>query len=98
MISLIRDIVTKDGTSLSEAPKNPLIEKWENKYTLDRFGNQCQDVLGHYEDGRPIVNYECVLCSSKRCYKSDKFEVPEEDKEAYEKYLEQLNEFFKEHD
>lgn len=90
-------LVMSDGTLLTEAPDNPLIEKWKKIYTLDRFGKQCQDVLGHYEDGRPIMNYDCVLCSSKKCYKSDKFEVPEEDKETYANYLKQLDLFYEKH-
>ena len=90
-------LIMSDGTPLTEAPKNPLTEKWEKNYTLDRFGKQCQDILGHYEDGRPIMNYDCVLCTSKMCYKSDKFEVPEEDKEVYENYMEQLDSFYEEH-
>lgn len=81
----ITGIVNEDGTDCI-IPANPLSEKWKEKYNL-RNGKPCSPILGRSEDGSPIMNYTCVLCHEEKCYLSDGFIVPEEDKEIYEKYL-----------
>ena len=97
-IKLPLKIVMEDGTPLEDMPRNPLIDKWKKEgCTKNRFGNECSDILGYYEDGRPIVNYSCVLCSSNDCYLSDAWKVPEEDKETYEKWQNEVKEFYKLH-
>lgn len=91
-------IVMEDGVSLEDAPKNPLIDKWKAKgYIKDECGKDCSDVLGHYEDGRPIMNYNCVLCHSPNCYLSDDWVVPEEDKEEFKKWQQAVTDFYKAH-
>lgn len=91
-------IVMEDGTPLESVPRNPLIDKWKKEgHTKDSLGNECSDILGYYKDGRPIVNYNCVLCSSSECYLSDAWKVPEEDKETYEKWQKEVKEFHKLH-
>lgn len=90
-------LVNNDGTSMDDIPQNPLEDKWRQNNMINWRGNRCNDVLGYYEDGRPIVNYSCVLCKSSNCYLSDFFHVPEEDKEIYEKYKEDLKQYHKLH-
>ena len=63
-----------------------LVEQWKNEgYTKNNFGNECNDILGYYEDGRPIMNYSCVLCTSPNCFKSEGWKIPEKDKVTYDK-------------
>ena len=91
-------LLTEDNVSLEDAPKNPLIDKWKAEgYTKDEYGKACSAVLGHQEDGRPIMNYNCVLCHSSNCYLSDDWVVPEEDKEAFEKWQRAVSEFYRTH-
>lgn len=92
------EIIMEDGTSLEDMPKNPLIDKWiKEGHTKDIFGNDCSDILGYYDDGRPIINYSCVLCGSNNCYLSNFWKIPEEDKEAYKKWKDKVREFYKQH-
>lgn len=91
-------LVMDDGEPAENMPKNPLIDKWKQEgYTKNHHGIECRDILGHYEDGRPIPNYSCVLCHSKNCYLSDGFEIPKEDKEVYDKWRTDVDEFFRLH-
>ena len=80
------ELVNNDGTSMDDFPKNPLEEKWDKLYNINKYGTACSPVLGEQEDGTPIMNYGCVLCHSKRCHRSDSFVVPEEDREVYNQY------------
>ncbi len=92
------NIVMEDGTPLTDVPKNPLIDKWKaDGCTKDSYGRDCSSVLGYYEDGRPIMNYNCVLCHSSNCYLSDDWKIPEEDKETFEKWQSEVTEFYKAH-
>lgn len=90
-------IVNEDGSNMDDFPENPLIEKWDNLYPPTRWGKPCGPVLGYYDDGKPIMNYTCVMCHEKKCRHSDDWEVPEEDREEYEKYLKQVDEYNKIH-
>ena len=91
-------VVMEDGEPLENVPSNPLRDKWEKEgYTKDCYGGNCNYILGYYEDGRPIPNYSCVLCLSKNCYLSNGWVVPEEDKEAYEKWEKAVDDFYKLH-
>lgn len=84
------EIVNEDGTAL-EPPVNPLLEKW-NSMIPDKYGNgkKCSPYLCE----NPVVaNYSCVLCHEKTCHYSEAFEVPEEDKEAYEKWQQECDEY-----
>lgn len=94
-MSQVIELVNNDGTSIDKMPKNPLEEKWAKKYNLNGFGVECSNVLGKSENGNPIMNFSCVICHSRGCWRSDSFVVPEEDKEEYEKYLKELNEYHK---
>ena len=62
-----------------------------------RNGIPCGPYLGKFDDGKPIMNYTCVMCYEEKCQHSDNWKVPEEDKEEYEKYLEQVEEYNKTH-
>ena len=91
-------VLMEDTVSLEDIQKNPLIDKWKAEgYTKDEYGKECSAVLGHQEDGRPIMNYNCVLCHSSNCYLSDYWVVPEEDKEAFEKWQKSVSDFHKTH-
>lgn len=86
-------LMNNDGTSMHDIPRNPLEEKWSKMYNQDKFGEQCSPVLGQSSTGAPIMNYSCVLCHSMKCFRSDNFEVPEEDKEEYEAFLQRLHDY-----
>lgn len=91
---LITEIVNEDGTSMKDFPKNPLLEKWDKLYPPTRYGQPCKGpIIGYYPDNTPIPNYGCVLCAESKCRHSDSFEVPEEDKEVYEEYLNKIEEY-----
>ena len=72
------NIVNGDGTPF-DPPKNPLIEKWNKLYPpipIPQYSQVC--------DG-----YSCLFCG--RCPSGEHWEVPEEDKEIYNKYIEEFN-------
>ena len=85
-------IVNEDGTPC-ELPENPLEEKWKKLYPPTKNGKPCSDILGYTDDNRPIANYSCILCHEDKCPHSNYWEVPEEDKEIYEEYRKQVNEY-----
>lgn len=89
-------LVNEDGTKF-DPPKNPLIEKWDRLYPPMRYGEPCGPVLGHFEDGRPIMNYSCVLCHEEKCRHSDSWKVPEEDKEVYKAWQKEYEEYVNKH-
>lgn len=91
-IKLPITIVNEDGTEF-DYPENPLLDKWKKKYTVTKDGEPCRPVIGKQEDGTPYMNYSCVLCQEKNCIHSENWEVPEEDREEYEKYLEKVREY-----
>ena len=93
----ITEIINEDGSKMDDFPKNPLKEKWDKLYPPTRNGKPCSPYLGKYDDGRPIMNYTCVICHEKKCQHSDDWEIPEEDKEEYEKYQKQVDEYNKIH-
>ena len=43
------------------------------------------------------MNYGCVLCHNNKCRHSRYWEVPEEDKEEWEKYLQEIKEYNRKH-
>lgn len=90
----INKVTNPDGTKF-DPPKNPLLEKWKDN--ARKNGKPCSNILGYYSDGRPIMNYSCVLCYETECYNSDYFQIPEEDKEEYENYQKKLHEYYKIH-
>lgn len=76
------NVVNEDGTPLGfEYPENPLKEKWDKLYPpkpMPQYSQVC--------DG-----YSCMWCG--RCPEGEYWEVPEEDKEIWEQYREQLREY-----
>lgn len=91
-------VVNNDGTSLSDFPVNSLIDKWKSmEYTQNTNGESCSNILGYQENGAPYMNYGCVLCMSEKCYHSNNWKVPEEDKEEYEEYLNKVRQYNIEH-
>lgn len=86
-------LLNEDGTSMDDIPKNPLKEKWLKLYPPTRNGKPCSNILGYQDDGTPIMNYTCVDCKESKCPHSDYWEVPEEDKEIYEKYKEERSKY-----
>lgn len=93
---IITGIINEDGTDLIWPP-NPLKEKWEKLYPPTKQGEPCSPELGHFNDGKPIMNYSCVLCCEEKCFHSNNWTVPEEDREVYEKYLEECKEYYNKH-
>lgn len=89
---IINGILNEDGTEFNP-PKNYLREKWEKENPPMRHGVACSPIFGYQENGRPYMNYTCVLCTEERCIHSSNFKVPEEDKEEYEKYLKSYKEY-----
>ena len=80
-------IVNEDGTELLDGrPENTLTAKWDKKYPPTRNEKPCSPILGHYEDGRPIMNYTCVLCHEDRCRHSNNWKIPAEDLEEWKEY------------
>ena len=86
------EIVNEDGTSIDDFPENPLKEKWDKLYPPTRNGKPCSNILGYSDDGTPIMNYTCIFCT-ELCQHSDKWKVPEEDKEEWDKYMEEIKEY-----
>ena len=89
-------ILNDDGTELNY-PKNPLEEKWDKLYPPTKNGEHCEPVLGYLEDGRPIMNYSCVLCREEKCRYSNNWKVPKEDEEVWNEYLEKCKEYYNMH-
>lgn len=80
------NIVNEDGTPLGfEVPINPLKEKWDKLYPpvpMPQYSQVC--------DG-----YSCMYCG--RCPNGKNWVVPEEDREIWEQYQEQLRKYNKVH-
>lgn len=80
------NVVNEDGTPLDfEYPKNPLEEKWSKLYPptpMPQYSQVC--------DG-----YSCMWCG--RCPNGENWKVPEEDKEVWEQYQEQIREYNRVH-
>lgn len=77
---MITEIINGDG-SIYNPPINPLKEKWKKLYPpvpMPQYSQVC--------DG-----YSCMWCG--RCPNGDNWECPEEDKEIYKKYLDELHEY-----
>ncbi len=77
---LIKKIVNEDGTDINP-PQNPLKEKWDKLYPakpMPQYSQVC--------DG-----YSCISCT--RCPRGGNWEVPEEDRVTYEKYLTEYQEY-----
>lgn len=89
-------LVNEDGTKF-DPPKNPLIEKWDVLYPPTRHGEPCGPVIGYFEDGREMMNYSCVICRNAKCRHSDSWRVPEEDKEAYNDWMREYEEYINKH-
>lgn len=92
---VITEIINEDGTSLDDFPENPLKEKWLEKYPPTRYGSKCAP-FETLPDGTVVANYGCILCHEK-CMHSSSWEVPEEDKEEWDKYQEQVKEYHRIH-
>lgn len=74
------EIINGDGT-LMDLPKNPLKEKWDRLYPpkpMPQFSQVC--------DG-----YSCMWCG--RCPHGVHWEVPEEDKEVWDEYMQKVHEY-----
>lgn len=82
---IINGLLNEDGTTLDNFPKNPLKQKW---HTI--FPSTPKPEYSQVCDG-----YSCMWCG--RCPKGSYWEVPEEDKEEYENYLKQVDEYNKIH-
>ena len=82
----LTDVVNEDGTSLEDFPKNPLLEKWIEKYS-------CKDSSTGTED---VGDYGCILCG-KNCPFNEYWIVPDEDLEEYKKYTKCVQEYHKIH-
>ena len=81
---LIEKIVNEDGTECNY-PENPLKEKWAKLYPPNqRYGN-----------GENCHGYSCMFCGL--CPYGSHWEVPEEDKELWEQYKKEINEYNKIH-
>lgn len=81
---MIKLIINEDGTTF-DPPKNPLKEKWDELYPptpMPEYSQIC--------DG-----YSCMWCG--RCPEGDDWKVPEEDKEIWEQYQKQVDEYNKIH-
>ena len=89
-------LINEDGTSKDDFPENPLLDKWIKLYQKREDGALCCDE--YREEGKlPIMNYNCVLCSSSKCFKTNNFIIPEEDKEVYKAYNKSVDEYNKLH-
>lgn len=75
------NIVNGDGTSMDDYPKNPLKEKWDRLYPPIIMPQNSQVCDG----------YSCMWCG--RCPRGEYWKVPEEDKEAWEAYQEEVHEY-----
>ena len=80
-------IINEDGTSISNFPKNPLLEKW---YKLYPPKTTCLDFKMS-----GIANYNCLEC--KKCPEGSDFEIPKEDLQEYREYLLKVDEYNKLH-
>ena len=83
-MALIDKILNEDGT-VCEPPVNPLWEKWEKLYPPTPMPQYSQVCNG----------YTCMWCD--RCPSGDYWEVPEEDREAYEEHSKKVTEYMKLH-
>ena len=73
-----------DGTTF-DPPKNPLKEKWDKLYPptpIPQYSQVC--------DG-----YSCMWCG--RCPSGDYWKVPEEDKEVYEMWQKEYDDYCNSH-
>ena len=78
------EIVNEDGTPF-DPPQNPLKEKWEKLYPpipMPQYSQVC--------DG-----YSCMWCD--RCPNGSNWKIPEEDKEVWEQYLREKEEYMRKH-
>ena len=81
---LFNSITFPDGT-IFDPPKNPLKEKWDKLYPpipKPEYSEVC--------DG-----YSCIGCS--RCPNGDYWKVPEEDKDIYEQYRKEFDNYCDNH-
>lgn len=80
------NVVNEDGTPMGyDFPVNPLNEKWDRLYPPTPMPH-----LSKVCDG-----YSCAWCG--RCPSGDNWEVPEEDLEVWEQYLEQVRKYHRIH-
>lgn len=78
-------LINEDGTDLSNFPENPLEEKWHRLYPP----------IPKPEYSQVCDGYSCMHCG--RCPKGSYWKVPEEDKEVWDKYQEEIMEYHKNH-
>ena len=74
----------KDGEPFNP-PENPLREKWEEKYPkipIPEYSQVCE-------------GYSCMWCG--RCPSGSDWEVPEEDKEVYDKWRQEHDDYISNH-
>lgn len=82
---LIETIYNEDGT-ICDPPKNPLMDKWLQLYPptpKPQFSQVC--------DG-----WSCIMGCSK-CPYGENWKCPEEDREEYNKYLEEYGAYMRTH-
>lgn len=89
-------VINDDGSKFNPPP-NPLEEKWKRLYHPMKYGQPCSPVCGYFEDGRPIMNYTCVVCHEQKCPYSNSWIIPEEDREVYDAWKKERDTYFKEH-
>lgn len=90
-------IITNEDGTIFDPPGNPLIEKWDRLYPPTRNGKPCGPITGYFDDGRPIMNYTCVICYEEKCRYSNGFKVPEEDIAEYETWKRSVDEYQETH-
>ena len=81
---MTNEITFPDGTPF-DPPKNPLKEKWDKLYPptpMPYYSQVC--------DG-----YSCMWCG--RCPSGDYWKVPEEDKDIYDKWYKEYNDYCDSH-
>jgi hypothetical protein len=78
------EIFNEDG-SIYDPPRNPLEDKWRKLYPPIPMPQHSQVCDG----------YSCMWCN--RCPEGDDWKVPEEDKEVWEQYQEQIREYDRVH-
>jgi len=78
------NIIFSDGTVFNP-PENPLKDKWNKLYPP----------IPHPHESQVCDGYSCMWCG--RCPKGDYWKVPEEDKDIYENYKKEFDDYCNSH-
>lgn len=78
---MITELLNDDGT-VFDPPVNPLKEKWDKLYPPTK-------------DGQPCWGHRCMFCH--RCPMGDYWKCPDEDRDIYDKYLEEYWAYMRAH-